>query len=198
MKVLEITSMKLEDIQSGLIHCAPIYRIGDRIRRDQRRRSIQDLRSSPVCMLTQANHTLVANDSIRNGWLVQQANLVVMAGMRRANSVSLDHGKTQRLNGSLENELGRLIEPPVESSGKTFEAWQNIFREPNVVPHLILLAANLIALLVIGCGRVLPLEILIVSFECCFDSTALFAGSRIATAGCVAVGMRGFHLVVVR
>jgi hypothetical protein len=90
--------------------------------------------------------------------------------------------------------LRGLVEFLEEASGEVAEAWQRILGDPGVVLHEVLLATNLVALLVVGRGRVLLLLVLILDLEDRLDSTTLFAGPRVASVRRVPVGMRSLHL----
>lgn len=151
--------------------------------------------SPPVCMRPQPTDALVAGHVLRNRWVVQQAQLVVMAGMQRADGVCLCPREPQSLDEGVENELGRLVKLPEEAAGKFAEARERLLGQPDVVLHSVLLTANLIAFLVVGRGRVLLLQSLILGLAGCLDSAALSARARISPVRRVAVGMRRLHLV---
>ena len=156
---------------------------------------MQSIHLPPVCMRPQATYALIADHGICNGWVVQQAKLVIMACMQRADGICLGVGEAQGLDEGIKDELGRLVELPEEAGGEVAEARQRVLGEPDVVLYAVLLAANLVALLVVGRGRVLLLQVPVVGLAGRLDSTALFAGPRVASVRRVAVGMRGLHLI---
>jgi hypothetical protein len=129
------------------------------------------MRPQPTC-------ALVADHGICNGWVVQQANLVVMPGMQCADSLCLSAGQAQSLDEGVEVELRGLVEFSEEASGEVTEARQRILGERDVVTHEVLLATNLVALLVVGRGHVLLLQVLVVGLAGHLNSAALFAWMR--------------------